>query len=74
MLQLSLAVKEVLESIKISHCLRNGLVVCLYGLALSFSHELAFGVELSPGVMPLQYSIRLSLTILGFLLLFSFLS
>ncbi|KAF3681277.1 hypothetical protein FXO38_01843 [Capsicum annuum] len=40
---------KVLEWVEVPHLLGNGLIVCLYGLGQSSSHELAFGVELGPG-------------------------
>ncbi|WMV48622.1 hypothetical protein MTR67_042007 [Solanum verrucosum] len=45
----------VLEWVKVPHWFGNGLVVSLYGLGQSSPHELAFGVELGPSVISLQF-------------------
>ncbi|KAF3677849.1 putative non-functional NADPH-dependent codeinone reductase 2-like [Capsicum annuum] len=44
----------LLEWVKVPHWLGNKLTVCLYELGLSSPHELAFGVELSPGAVSLH--------------------
>ncbi|PHT34891.1 Benzaldehyde dehydrogenase (NAD(+)) [Capsicum baccatum] len=41
--------EEVLEWVEVPHWLGNGMIVCLYVLGQSSSHELAFGVELGTG-------------------------
>ncbi|MCD7471579.1 hypothetical protein HAX54_012078 [Datura stramonium] len=44
--------------VKVSHWLWNGLMVCLYGLGQSSPHELAFGVELDPGVISVVLGVK----------------
>lgn len=48
---MGLGVKGVLEWVKVSHWLRDGLVVSLYGLEQASPHELAFGIELASVVI-----------------------
>ncbi|MCD7462899.1 hypothetical protein HAX54_049594 [Datura stramonium] len=44
----------LLKWVKVPHWLGNGLMICLYGLGQSSPLELAFGVELGPGVIYLH--------------------